>query len=241
MATIYKKIEWCWWVFLFVHLCTEQVTNILIFKSFYLFHTHTHTHRTLRPKALPWSYTSKCSRSLFDQDSSGSFMSAVMGYLVSSYHPCYQSKCAQRIQGFHSNTVHLYWIINNSTCPTTSCLPSINSQLGDNLQKLNEKKKLNHTKWWKLQKDLVIGRVTFVIAVNTSGRFPPKKSIQKRKKGSNYAFKDLIIWAFLVLNQKKVAFPLWVRGDPLSQVREFHYFWALFTSEGSTQHEINNW
>lgn len=46
----------------------------------------------------------------------------------------------------------------------------------------------------------------------------------------------------IVLNWKKVAFPLQLRGEALPRVEdEFKYFGVLFNSEGRTQRHINRW
>lgn len=44
----------------------------------------------------------------------------------------------------------------------------------------------------------------------------------------------------LVLNQRKVMCSLWVGGELLLQVEEFKYLGVLFTSEGISECEINN-
>lgn len=81
-------------------------------------------------------------RFLFDEDSSSSLMkhSCELFGLFSAI--CVIRANMQRLQGFPSNTVHFYWIINRSTCPSPSCLPFMTSKLGEDLhrQAQNEKK-----------------------------------------------------------------------------------------------------
>lgn len=45
----------------------------------------------------------------------------------------------------------------------------------------------------------------------------------------------------MVLDLKKVACSLWVRGQSLPQVEEFKYLGVLITIKGKTECEINRW